>query len=183
MAKINSLLAGVVIVALAMLAGVYTATQFSDKASKTLPTLAEGTIPRFFATRLGDVHGEQQRFAQWQGKVLVVNFWAAWCLPCREEMPGFSRLQTKYAANGVQFVGIALDSAENVRLFAKDFPVTYPLLIGEAEGVELSRQLGNSSLALPYTLILTPSGAPYFARLGRLSEQELDALLQKIAHR
>jgi peroxiredoxin len=94
-------------------------------------------------------------------------------------MPGFSRLQTKFAANGVQFVGIALDSSDMVREFALQHPSTYPLVIGGTEGVELARLLGNPQLALPYTLIINAAGEVRFARLGGLSEQELDALLRE----
>lgn len=73
-------------------------------------------------------------------------------------MPAFSRLQTKYAANGVQFVGIALDTTDNVRFFTTQTESSYPLLIGDAAGADLARILGNARLALPYTLIITPSG-------------------------
>lgn len=58
---------------------------------------------------LTDLNGQPQNFAQWRGKVLIVNYWATWCQPCREEMPGFSRLQDKYRDKGVQFVGISSD--------------------------------------------------------------------------
>jgi peroxiredoxin len=98
-------------------------------------------------------------------------------------MPAFSRLQTKHAANGVQFVGIALDSVDNVRNFSQEHPATYPLLVGGEAGSELASQLGNSQLALPYTLILAPNGDLRFTRLGRVSEQELDTLLQQDAVR
>ena len=143
------------------------------------PSISSEAIARLFATRLNDSEGKQQTLKQWQGNTLVINFWATWCPPCREEMPSFSRLQTKFAANGVQFVGIALDTAENVINFSQQSPTTYPLLIADSEGTELTRQLGNSRLALPYTVILASNGEVRLARLGRVSEQELDILLQK----
>jgi peroxiredoxin len=96
-------------------------------------------------------------------------------------MPAFSRLQTKYGANGVQFVGIALDTADNVKTFSQQQPVSYPLLIADSESTELTRELGNSRLALPYTLVLGPRGDVQLVRLGRIAEQELEALLAKIA--
>ena len=142
--------------------------------------VADNAIERLFAAALLDANGRTQPLAQWRGKPLVINFWATWCPPCREEMPAFSRLQTKHEAKGVQFVGIALDSAENVGKFAKEYPVVYPLLIGGAEGTELNRVLGNTAMALPYTVVLRAGGAVDFTRLGRVSEQELDAVLQRI---
>jgi thiol-disulfide isomerase/thioredoxin len=164
---------------IALLAGIYAGAQRTNSPQHTAPHLAEKNIGRLFSSTLLDTSEKSYSFAQWRGKILVVNFWAAWCPPCRDEMPGFSRLQTKFAANGVQFVGIALDSSDMVREFALQHPSTYPLVIGGTEGVELARLLGNPQLALPYTLIINATGEVRFARLGGLSEQELDALLRE----
>ena len=122
--------------------------------------------------------GNSQAFSQWQGKTLAINFGATWCPPCLEEMPALSRLQEKHAANDVQFIGIALDSAEALRDFAERYPTTYPLLLGGTVGADLARQLGNSRLALPYTAILDRSGSFRSATSGAISEQELDSLLR-----
>lgn len=175
MQKLKTLTIGAAAAAIALLAGIY-AGQQSGKEERPPPIAAEA-VDQLFATRLDDSAGKMQALAQWQGKTLVVNFWATWCPPCRDEMPAFSRLQDKYAANGVQFVGIALDDPDSVRDYARQFPGSYPLLIGGGSGAELARQLGNPRLALPYTLILAPSGEPRFARLGALSETELDKRL------
>ncbi len=166
---------------LALAAGVYIGLESRGRPESSAPqALIESTaISRLFAARMNDAEGKPQLLSQWQGKILVINFWATWCTPCREEMPAFSRLQTKYSSNSVQFVGIALDTAENVVDFSKKYPVTYPLLNGDSEGAELARQLGNSRLALPYTVVLGGKNEVLLTRLGRVSEQELDALLQK----
>ena len=143
------------------------------------PSLPDGSVERLFASQFNDSDGKAQELAQWRGKTLVINFWASWCPPCREEMPGFSRLQAKYAANNVQFVGIALDTADNVSRFTQQQAVGYPLLIGGAPGSELAQQLGNASLALPYTVVLGAAGDVRLARLGRVGEGELDDLLAR----
>lgn len=178
MIKAKIFLIGFAAAAIALVAGIYTGLQQSNPSPQTPPSLSTKSIDTLFTSTLHDANGKPQRLSQWQGKTLVVNFWATWCPPCREEMPAFSRLQVKHAANGVQFVGIALDTADNVREFATKSEVTYPLLIGDVVGADLARALGNFRLALPYTLIITPSGEARFARLGPLSERELDALLQ-----
>lgn len=176
------LVVGLVAAMIALAAGVYIGLETRKERSPE-PSISAEAITRFFATRLNDADGKPQAFSQWQGKTLVINFWATWCPPCREEMPSFSRLQTKYAAKGVQFVGIALDTADNVATFSKQYPVSYPLLIADSEGTDLTRQLGNAQMALPYTVVLGAGGAVQLARLGRVSEQELDLLLQKTSLR
>ena len=76
--------------------------------------------------------------------LLVVNFWATWCAPCREEMPMFVRAQAAHGAKGLQFVGIAVDDAVKVRQFAREIGLNYPALIGGYGAMELSKTLGNS---------------------------------------
>ncbi len=178
----KTFLVGIIVVILALGAGVYIGIVSQGVRSERAPgpALSREVLAHFISLRLNDADGKPQSFSQWQGKTLVINFWATWCPPCREEMPAFSRLQTKHASNGVKFVGIALDNADNVRTFAKQHPVTYPLIIAETEGGEITRQLGNSRMALPYTVVLGPGGETRLVRLGRVSEQELDDLLQTI---
>ena len=173
MRRSKALLAGITAVAIALVAGAYVATM----ARPARPSLPDVSIARLFAAHLDDSNGKPQKIDQWRGKTLVINFWASWCPPCREEMPAFSRLQTKYAANGVQFVGIALDNAHNVIKFTQQHPVSYPLLVGDSQAAELTQQLGNTSQALPYTVVIAPAGDVRLTRLGRVAEQELDTLL------
>lgn len=173
------LLTGVIAATIALVGGVY----LGKSAPPAAPTLTDGVIAHLFAARLNDSFGKAQSLARWRGKTLIINFWASWCAPCREEMPSFSRLQAKYAANGVQFVGIALDTADNVSRFSKQQAVGYPLLIGGEQGGELAQQLGNTSLALPYTVVLGAAGDVWLARLGRVGEGELDDLLARTSSR
>jgi peroxiredoxin len=98
-------------------------------------------------------------------------------------MPAFSRLQDRHLLQDVQFVGIALDTEDSIRTFAETYPVSYPLLIGGATGVELARQLGNTQLSLPYTLVISPQRELLLLRLGPLSESELERILQQAVTR
>ena len=132
---------------------------------------------------LADLKGQPQGLGQWRGKVLIVNYWATWCLPCREEMPGFSRLQDKYRDKGVQFVGISIDTADKIVEFQKTTPVTYPLLIGDMTVMENSAKLGNSRQALPFTAVFDREGRLVATKLGRLSEPELDRQLAELVSR
>lgn len=163
---------------LAALAGYY----FSRPGTVSPPSIE--TVPaadapaRLLALALPDLSGQLQPMAQWKGKVLVVNFWATWCPPCKEEMPEFSRLNAKYAPNGVQFVGISIDSAEKVQAFQKETPVTYPLLISTLDTLDLSSDLGNRAKALPFTIVLRPDGSPQQVKLGKYATPELEKAIQ-----
>ncbi len=143
------------------------------------------TVPAFpvFELSLSDLNGQAQSFGQWRGKILIVNYWATWCHPCREEMPGFSRLQDKYRDKGVQFVGISIDSADKIIEFQKTTPVSYPLLIGDMGAMENSAKLGNSRQALPFTAVFDRDGRLTATKLGRLAEPELERQLTELISR
>ena len=136
---------------------------------------AAATVPALpiFELTLTDLNGQGQSFGQWRGKVLIVNYWATWCEPCREEIPMFVRLQREYVVKNVQFVGIAVDQADKVREFAKEFNINYPLLIGGMDAVELSRQAGNKAGVLPYTLVINPKGQIAASLVGGISEERM----------
>jgi thiol-disulfide isomerase/thioredoxin len=132
------------------------------------------------AVRLADVEGRQQPLDQWRGKVLVVNFWATWCEPCREEIPAFVKLQEKYRARGLQFVGIAIDQRDKIQIFAQQFGINYPVLLGGIDAVEISRQSGNRVGALPFTVVLDRHGRIVGRELGKASEARLEGLFHSL---
>jgi thiol-disulfide isomerase/thioredoxin len=127
-----------------------------------------------------DTEGRAQPLSQWRGKVLVLNFWASWCAPCREEMPDFAALRTQFQPSGVEFVGLAVDNAAAVTQFLRQHPVNYPILVGDGAAHTLARQLGNPSGALPYTIVLDRDGRIVLKHLGRLPRATLEASLRKI---
>lgn len=122
---------------------------------------------------LPDLAGKAQALAQWRGKVLVVNFWASWCPPCRAEIPGFIDLQKKYQGRGLTFVGIAEDSADKAGAFAKKIGVNYPVLVDEnASVLNLS--------GLPYTVVFDRKGEVVATHVGAWPEEELDGIVGKL---
>ena len=141
------------------------------------PQISEMAVASLFAARWRDPDGREQPLAQWRERPLLINFWATWCSPCRQELPSLLRLNSRFSARGVQFVGIAVDSAPNVVEFARNLSLSYPLLVAGADVGELMRQLGNSSLALPYTVVVDAAGRVRFTHPGRVSESELEILL------
>ncbi len=129
---------------------------------------------------LSDVEGVVRHSSEWKGKVIAINFWATWCPPCREEIPAFIELQQTYESQGLQFVGIALQHAEEVRGFIDEFKVNYPSLVGGDDVINLANKLGNSIGALPYTVIIDRSGHIAFTRRGPLSKSEADSEIQPL---
>ena len=176
--KLNALVLGAATIA--VLAGLYAGVAGRGK-QVPATTISPAAVTHLFATRLADSAGKSQDFDQWRGQTLVVNFWATWCEPCRDEMPALSRLSERFSPNGIHFIGIALDTPANVADFAKKLVVSYPLLIAGPEGIELSQSLGNTHSALPYTVVLGPRGEALLTRLGRVSEVELAKVLQESA--
>ena len=133
-----------------------------------------------FALSLPDPTGKEQPLAQWKGKVLVVNFWATWCEPCKEEMPRFMKLQADYGGKGLQFLGIAIDEPAKVSAFARDLGLNYPTLVGGYGAIELSKTFGNRLGALPFTIVLDRSGAVVHSKLGPLKDAQLRAIVAQL---
>lgn len=131
-----------------------------------------------FAVSLPDLDGVQQPLRQWQGKLVVVNFWATWCAPCREEMPMFVAAQKAHGAKGLQFVGVAVDEASKVKQFADEIGLNYPALIGGYGAMELSRALGNTIMALPFTIVVGRDGQVMHTQLGPLKREQLELMVK-----
>ncbi len=123
---------------------------------------------------LQTLEGATRPLQHWRGKILVVNFWASWCEPCRVETPILVKAQQKFASNGVQFIGISLDSVSKVQEFSKEYKVQYPLLIAGLEIIEITKRLGNKAAGLPYTVMLDRAGSIQARHLGAISEQQLE---------
>lgn len=171
----QALLAGVFATACAA-AGVFF---YQWRLSEALPDPAEAGR-MVLAAKLMGIDDKLQPFEQWRGKVLVVNFWATWCAPCREEIPGFIQFQQRYQANGVQFVGVAIDQKERVSPYAREMGINYPLLVGGLETMEFARQLGDRHSVLPFTLILDRAGNVKTVQVGLLRPEKLEILLKPL---
>jgi len=117
---------------------------------------------------LPDSTGKVHSVSEWDGKLLLINFWATWCPPCLEEIPGFVRLQAEFSPRGVQFLGVAMDSAENVSRFMAEQHMNYPSLVGPAAAIEIGRVYGNTYGALPFTVVISPAGKVLHTQAGIL---------------
>lgn len=126
-----------------------------------------------------DLTGRQRSGSEFTDKVVVLNFWATWCPPCRKETPEFVALQDAFADN-VQFIGIAIDDEDPVREFADTYGVNYPLLLGDVEAVSLSRRLGNRYEGLPFTVVAAPGGSVVLRHAGGIEREQLEPVLREL---
>jgi len=133
-----------------------------------------------FAANLTDIQGIKQDLGQYQGKIIVLNFWATWCPPCREEMPELSQLHQAFQNKNVVVLGVAIDDPALVKDFLQSSPVNYPILIAENESMDLSTQLGNDKDVLPYTVIINADGSVIDTFFGRISKPLLESTLQTL---
>jgi len=129
---------------------------------------------------LKDLDGRLRNANEWNGEVMVVNFWATWCPPCRKEMPAFIELQEKYGAQGLQFVGIALDDRVKVSDFIDTMGVEYPILVGQNDATSISDAYGNRLGALPYTAVVDREGVIVKTYRGEVSQGSIEKVIKKL---
>ena len=152
--------------------------QSADKSATAAREIA-ASPGAIYSAKFIDLQGSSQTLGQWERKLLVMNFWATWCGPCKEEIPILTKLQNKFGERGVQFIGIAADSAANVANFSKNVATNYPLLIDETGAIAFSKRLGNRLGLLPHTVVLIPGGEVIYNKLGAITESELDGIIAK----
>ncbi|MDP5239139.1 TlpA disulfide reductase family protein [Uliginosibacterium sp. 31-16] len=143
-----------------------------------VPPTATAAAQDLLSLSLQDASGRPQALAQWRGRPLLINYWATWCGPCREEMPLLATLSREQSA--VQVLGIAWDSAANVAEYARQHPETgYPLLLADSKATSLLPELGNPARGLPFSLLLGANGEVLSLRLGAFRAGELGDLLER----
>lgn len=122
---------------------------------------------------LFDLAGQRSTIGEWQGKILVVNFWAPWCAPCRREIPGLINLHEEFSQQSVAVLGIAFDGLKPVQDFVDDFKMSYPQFIAN-DGISMySGAFGNRSGSLPFTAILDRELNIVYQHNGEVSEEQL----------
>jgi cytochrome c biogenesis protein CcmG/thiol:disulfide interchange protein DsbE len=122
----------------------------------TLPVIATGQDTRAPALAIKDLRGRTIRLSDYRGKVVVLNFWATWCPPCRAEMPDLVKMQRAYRSKGLQVIGVTYppQEIEEVRQFVKQLGVNYPIALGTKE----IKTLFDESETLPLTIVIDRHG-------------------------
>lgn len=141
----------------------------------SVPPGVTGPVAELLGKTLPDAKGVKTALDQYQGKAMLVNFWAPWCGPCVQEMPELNALAAGEAGKKLQVIGIGIDSATNIAEFADKFKISYPLFVAGMEGTDLSRSFGNNAGGLPYTVLIGADGQIKKTYLGRLKFDQLKA--------
>lgn len=133
-----------------------------------------------FAATFPDETGQPQSLKKYAGKIVVLNFWATWCAPCREEMPELSKLHSAYQHQNVVVLGLAVDDVTAISDFVKETKVSYPLLAADMQGMEIATHLGNNKGVLPYTVIIKTDGSVAKTYFGRVTQLLLEKTLKTL---
>jgi len=113
------------------------------------------------------------------GELTLLNFWASWCSPCREEMPIFETMVRQFGTDGFQVIGIAIDSPDKTRAMLDSMDITYPIFYAEQTGMLLMDGAGNPDGFLPYSLLLDKAGNVLQQRLGQIHEEEIAGWIEE----
>jgi thiol-disulfide isomerase/thioredoxin len=131
------------------------------------------------AATFPDLKGKPRPLAEWQGRVVVLNFWATWCAPCRREIPLLNRLYQQYSGQRLQIVGVAVDFKDEVAKYVKLTHFAYPLLVGEQTGLEAAEKFGME-MALPFSIFVDSQQRIVAAKVGELHRDDADAIIQAL---
>ena len=130
--------------------------------------------------KLKDLEDKVRDIKEWDGQVLMINFWATWCPPCRREMPAFIELQEKYQDKGFTIIGIALDEKQAVIDFTDPMGMNYPILLAEQEGITLAKAYGNNLGVLPFTVIVDRKGNIIHRQRSELTFEQVEGMIKPL---
>jgi thiol-disulfide isomerase/thioredoxin len=144
-----------------------------QKASESAITTV---VPDFWSLQWNTPDGTPLSMQSFQGRPLLVNFWATWCPPCVEELPLINAFYQQNKGNGWQVLGLAVDKVSQVKAFLTKVPLAFPVGMAGLGGTELSRTLGNVGGGLPFTFALDRSGSIVQRKMGQVSADDLQQL-------
>jgi peroxiredoxin len=164
-----------VVVTLALAFTIYAGARHFARRSK--PSIATSSLPNLVLT---DLDGKTIRTSDYKGKVVLVNFWAAWCTPCAEEIPEFKALEEKYGAQGLQVLGISIDDIDaELRAFYRKHNINYPVIAGDQKATDAFGGVPG----LPTTFIIGRDARIHARQVGATNfpalEQQVLALLHQ----
>ena len=141
---------------------------------------AQQSVPEVLpAVELADREGTKRKLSDWAGQPVMVNFWATWCAPCRREIPLLNKVQAERAKQKVEVIGVAVDFRDDVLAYAQKTPISYPLLIGEEDGLAAVQAFGMQP-NFPFTVFADSKQRLVALKVGELHQEEVDLILDKV---
>ncbi|MGB8772332.1 MAG: TlpA disulfide reductase family protein [Candidatus Korobacteraceae bacterium] len=168
--------ATLIVVAIIVVFGVYEVhRRGSGPAKPGGPSSAAHSVAPDFS--LQDLDGQPLKLANYRGKVVLLDFWATWCAPCRDEIPHFVEIQDKYREQGLQVIGISMDDGPKpVREFYQQFKMNYPVALGN----EKLAQAYGGVLGLPVTFLIGRDGRVVSKYIGEVQVPTLEQAIQSL---
>jgi thiol-disulfide isomerase/thioredoxin len=167
-----------ILIAILLAIGIWEVSRRGSSSSRPsgAPAAIHSAAPNFSVL---DLDGQPLDLTNYRGKVVLLDFWATWCAPCRDEIPHFVGFQDKYRGQGFQVIGISMDDGpQPVREFYKEFKLNYPVALGN----EKLAQAYGGVLGLPITFLIGRDGRVAAKYVGAVQiqvvEQEIDSLLR-----
>ena len=142
----------------------------ADPAPAATPVATDDSYPAF---TMPDLDGVERSLSDWDGKHRILNFWATWCGPCKQEIPDLIAFQAAHGERDFQIIGIAVDFMEEVQFYAESVDFNYPIVVGETDAMALAESSGIAFGAMPFTMFVARDGEYLGAFLGRLHDSHL----------
>ncbi|GAB4210944.1 MAG: hypothetical protein Fur007_00190 [Rhodoferax sp.] len=136
-------------------------------------SVGEPVDPAFWQQSLNRPDGVALLLSAFQGRPLVLNFWATWCPPCVEEMPLLNSFYQQNKDKGWQVLGLAVDQAAPVQRFIAQNDIAFPVAMAGFAGIELSKRLGNTQGALPFTVVFSAAARVVHRKMGRVNASDV----------
>ena len=173
----------VLIIAVALLGlggGIILNQWLSQPKTAPAPVVAQSQSDQRPDFTLMDVEDRPRSIRDWDGQVILVNFWATWCPPCVREIPAFNKLYDTYKHKGFTIIGIALDNKQDVIDFLDPMGVEYPILLGDQQGIKLTQEYGNRLGVLPYSVIIDRQGRIIERHRNEMTFEEAEQLIKPL---
>lgn len=144
----------------------------------TAPTTADLEHFQRIDFALPDLGGQSRKLSDWDGDLVLLNFWATWCPPCKKEMPMLQQRYEQHVDQGFTIVAVAVDELAATQAFVDSYGIEFPILIGQDDAIVIGRQYGNRIGALPYTVLIDRDGVVREMHRGEVTESDLDGWLE-----